>query len=368
MNVPRSTIKWTKGKLLGVGSFGNVYQGRDIDTAKFYAVKEMRFTNLTPMTRVKEVESEIRILQTLQHPNIVHQYDTDFNNKTNVLHIFLEFVSGGTITQRVTRMGPLSEAITRRFTNHILAGLLYLHDNNIIHRDIKGANCLITKEDTVKIADFGTAADSRISSKNFKKIADVAPPPGFVPLPASAEHKALRGTSYYMAPEVIKGVGYGRRADVWSLGCTVVEMATAHPPWYETKNQVAAMYRVASGEEPVAIPETLSTEGKNFLTWCFKRDPNDRATTKYLLEHPFSKVESYVKGFKGKAPPPPPKRLANEGVPLDLGTIVGGVGLPGLSPKPPPKKENDSNFRNKVGKVKVAALLGAAGPPENSKT
>ena len=172
-----------------------MYQGRDIGTSKVYAVKEMRFTLQTPMARVREVESEIRILQELSHPNIVRQYDTDFNNKTNVLHIFLQFIGGGTITQRVTRHGPLCEASVRRYTSHILAGLLYLHDKNIIHRDIKGANCLIDDtDDSIKIADFGTAADSRIKSKNFKKIADVAPPPGFVPLPASAEHKVAEFT------------------------------------------------------------------------------------------------------------------------------------------------------------------------------
>jgi len=228
----------------------------------------MRFTTKTPMARVQEVESEIRILQDLSHPNIVCQYDTDFNSKTNVLHIFLEYLAGGTITQRVTRSGPLCEATTRRYTSHMLAGLLYLHNKNIIHRDIKGANCLIDdSDDSIKIADFGTAADSRIKSKNFKKIADVAPPPGFVPLPASAEHKALRGTSYYMAPEVIKGVGYGRRADVWSLGCTVVEMATGHPPWHETKNQVPRslllLCQPFSTQNYLRIPQCLAN-----APWC----------------------------------------------------------------------------------------------------
>jgi len=84
INVPRSDIRWAKGKLLGVGSFGNVYQGRDLHSDVVYAVKEMRFSNKTPVTRVKEVESEIRILQSLTHPNVVRQYDTDFNNRTSV--------------------------------------------------------------------------------------------------------------------------------------------------------------------------------------------------------------------------------------------------------------------------------------------
>jgi len=365
INVPRSNIRWAKGKLLGVGSFGSVYQGRDLEsTKKVYAVKEMRFSNKTPLARVKEVESEIRILQSLQHPNIVKQVDTDFNSKTNVLHIFLEFVTGGTITQRVSKDGPLCEVTCRRYASQILAGLVYLHNSNIIHRDIKGANCLISREDTIKIADFGTAAQcGKFQSKNFKVIADVAPPPGFTQLPASAEHKALRGTCYYMAPEVVKGVGYGRRADVWSLGCTVIEMATGRPPWSESQNQISAMYRVASGEEQVEIPQSLSTEGRNFLSWCFKRDPNDRATTKYLQDHPFAQIQKG--GLSRKAPPPPPKR-AVEGGPLDMRTIVGGAAMPVdgtvvedlMSPDANPVAVNRT--RNKVGKGQAHALVGAS--------
>jgi len=228
-------------------------------------------------------------------------------------------------------MGPTSELKARRFTSHILSGLLYLHSNSIIHRDIKGANCLISSEDTIKIADFGTAAQcDRFRSKTFKAVSDAVPPPGFVKLPASTEHKALRGTSYYMAPEVIRGVGYGRRADVWSLGCTVIEMVTGQPPWSDSNDQVAVMYRVASGTEVVEIPKSLSTEGRNFLTWCFKRDPNDRATTKYLLEHPFTMLGS-SKGLFRKAPPPPPRQTQSAGA-IDMCTIAGGMKIPAAAP------------------------------------
>jgi len=108
----------------------------------------MKFTSLTPVTRIKEVESEISILKSLAHPHIVSLLDTDFDDHANVLYIFLEFVSQGTITQLVTKMGPTSELKARRFTSHILSGLLYLHSNSIIHRDIKGANCLISSEVT----------------------------------------------------------------------------------------------------------------------------------------------------------------------------------------------------------------------------
>jgi len=90
------------------------------------------------------------------------------------------------------------------------------------------------------------------------------------------------------------------------------------------------MYRVASGTEVVEIPKSLSTEGRNFLTWCFKRDPNDRATTKYLLEHPFTKLGS-SKGLFRKAPPPPPRQTQSAGA-IDMCTIAGGMKIPAAAP------------------------------------
>ena len=127
----------------------------------------------------------------------------------------------------------------------------------------------------------------------------------------------------------------------------------------------------------------VSPKGKNFLTWCFKRDPNDRATTKYLLEHPFSKsADDYGKSpmGKGKAPPPPPKRQLGRGVPLDLGTIVGGVGLPTFDPSKPTSPPmagpggvtgpggwyDVGGRRNKVSSDHAAALLGSKTPRHDS--
>lgn len=336
IDAPRKQIAWTKLELLGVGAFGHVYKGKMMPQGdqgerrgRVVAVKELRFSQATSAVQIRSVESEIRIGEELEHPNIVQQLDTSFDPKSNILYIFLEFVPFGSITSVVARGGPIGEVKARRYTRDILAGLWYMHERGIIHRDIKGANCLVANGDQVKLADFGTAAQAaKFKSKGFTKACDlqpVAPPPGFSPLPASAEHKALRGTSYYMAPEVIRGVGYGRRADVWSTGCTVIEMVTGHPPFHETKNQVAAMYRIASGSDPAPIPPQLSSEGKNFLTWCFKRDPNDRATVKYLRSHPWVSFSNIVASMQSpgatakpsttasspgsnSAPPPPPRR------------------------------------------------------------
>lgn len=377
IDAPRKQIAWTKLELLGVGAFGHVYKGKMMPQGdqgerrgRVVAVKELRFSQATPAVQIRSVESEIRIGEELEHPNIVQQLDTSFDPKSNILYIFLEFVPFGSITSVVARGGPIGEVKARRYTRDILAGLWYMHERGIIHRDIKGANCLVANGDQVKLADFGTAAQAaKFKSKGFTKACDlqpVAPPPGFSPLPASAEHKALRGTSYYMAPEVIRGVGYGRRADVWSTGCTVVEMVTGHPPFHETKNQVAAMYRIASGSDPAPIPPQLSSEGKNFLTWCFKRDPNDRATVKYLRSHPWVSFSNIVASMQSpgagatakpsttasspgsNSPPPPPPRRDRDSIAVDnnlaMQTIMGP--MPTFQPRSHRKNNYTRRRRN----------------------
>ena len=99
--------------------------------------------------------------------------------------------------------------------------------------------------------------------------------------------KGMRGTAYFMAPEVIRGDGYGRRSDVWSLGCTVVEMMTGKPPFVQYDNHITAMYRIASSDEPAPIPDDLGETARNFLLRCFERDMAQRAAAKDLIEHPF---------------------------------------------------------------------------------
>ena len=122
-----------------------------------------------------------------------------------------------------------------------------------MHRDIKGANILVDKAGTVKLADFGAS----------KKIEDLAT--------VGSGSKSIRGTPYWMAPEVIKQTGHGRPADIWSLACTVIEMATGKPPWSTYTAPVAAMFQIASSKDPPPLPDHLSPEGKDFLLLCFNR-------------------------------------------------------------------------------------------------
>jgi len=158
-----------------------------------------------------------------------------------------------------------------RYARQILLGLAYLHSQQppVAHRDVKSANVLVETTGNVKLADFGC-------SKVFSEL-----------LEGSVAFSSVLGTPHWMAPEVIRQEGAGLAADIWSFGCTVLEMATGHPPWHHIRDPTAVMFHVASTTELPLIPEALSAAGKDFLKLCFQRDAAKRPTAEELLMHPF---------------------------------------------------------------------------------
>nr|CAB3455528.1 unnamed protein product [Digitaria exilis] len=167
----------------------------------------------------------------------------------------------------------MTESVIRNFTRHILRGLAFLHGQKIMHRDIKGPNLLVDVQGVVKLADFGMA----------KHLSTAAP------------NLSLKGTPYWMAPEMVqatlmKDIGYDLAVDIWSLGCTIIEMFDGKPPWSDLEGP-AAMFKVLHKDPP--IPENLSHEGKEFLQCCFKRNPAERPTASELLDHPFIRNSSH---------------------------------------------------------------------------
>lgn len=234
-------------------------------------------------------------MQHLQHPNIV-QY-MGCQRSGNTLDVFQEFVTGGSLSRLLANFGSFPEPLVQVYTRQICEGLIYLHDHKIVHRDIKSANCLVTGEGIVKLADFGCSKTIETVMSFGQGCATLCgtpqfgsdPPFRFQTLPS---FPPLFSHFSYMAPEVIRQQkNVGRRSDIWSLGCTVIEMLSGRPPYSEIKNATACIFKIASSNEIPPIPKFASPECHDFLKRCFVRDPLKRATARELLAHPFMRRE-----------------------------------------------------------------------------
>jgi mitogen-activated protein kinase kinase kinase len=271
--------KWMKGALIGQGSFGSVYLALHAITGELLAVKQVEApapgANSQGDTRKKSMidalKREISLLRDLRHPNIV-QY-LGCSSSTEYLNIFLEYVPGGSVQTILNSYGALPEPLVRSFVRQILTGLSYLHNRDIIHRDIKGANILVDNKGTIKISDFGIS--KKLEASNILNGAN------------NNKHRpSLQGSVFWMAPEVVKQTSYTRKADIWSLGCLVVEMMTGSHPFPDC-SQLQAIFKIGGGKAAPTIPEHASEAAKEFLAQTFEIDHNLRPSADQLILSPF---------------------------------------------------------------------------------
>uniref|UniRef100_A0A8C5A3V2 Mitogen-activated protein kinase kinase kinase 2 n=1 Tax=Gadus morhua TaxID=8049 RepID=A0A8C5A3V2_GADMO len=266
---PRAPTNWRLGKLLGQGAFGRVFLCYDADTGRELAAKQVAFDPDSPETskEVSALECEIQLLKNLFHERIVQYYGCLRDSTERTLSIFMEYMPGGSIKDQLKSYGALTENVTRRYTRQILEGVSYLHSNMIVHRDVKGANILRDSVGNVKLGDFG-------ASRRLQTICL-----------SGTGIKSVTGTPYWMSPEVISGEGYGRKADIWSVGCTVVEMLTQRPPWAEYE-AMAAIFKIATQPTNPMLPPHASDHCRDFLKRIFT-ESKARPSADELLRHIF---------------------------------------------------------------------------------
>lgn len=271
--------QWMKGALIGQGSFGCVYLALHAVTGELLAVKQVEApspgansqNDHRKKSMIEALKREISLLRDMRHPNIV-QY-LGCSSSPEYLNIFLEYVPGGSVQTMLNSYGALPEPLVRSFVRQILTGLSYLHGKEIIHRDIKGANILVDNKGTIKISDFGIS--KKLEASNILSGAN------------NNKHRpSLQGSVFWMAPEVVKQTSYTRKADIWSLGCLVVEMMTGTHPFPDC-TQLQAIFKIGGAKAAPTIPDHASEEAQSFLAQTFELDHTKRPSADELMLHSF---------------------------------------------------------------------------------
>ncbi|XP_031699285.1 serine/threonine-protein kinase TAO2 isoform X1 [Anarrhichthys ocellatus] len=247
---------------IGHGSFGAVYFAHDIRTNEVVAIKKMSYGGKQSNEKWQDIIKEVKFLQKLRHPNTVEYHGCYLREHTAWL--VMEYCLGSASDLLEVHKKPLQEVEIAAITHGALQGLVYLHSHNMIHRDVKAGNILLTEPGQVKLGDFGSASI-------------VAPANSFV------------GTPYWMAPEVILAMDEGQydgKVDVWSLGITCIELAERKPPLFNM-NAMSALYHIAQNESPVLQSNHWSDYFRNFVDSCLQKIAQDRPTSDVLLKHHF---------------------------------------------------------------------------------
>jgi len=262
--------------LLGEGSFGAVYKSRHVPTGAIVAVKIIPNGAGGGPGEDEKIKGEIDILSRCDSPYIVGYFECFIRpptNKPGEMWIVMEYCEGGSMTDLLEAGAgfTLPEDCIRAVCASIVLGLEYLHGvANVCHRDIKGGNVLLTDDGHVKLADFGVSAE--LTNTLNKR-------------------KTVVGSPYWMAPEVIRESHYDGRADVWSLGITVIELAEGAPP-HANLHPLRAIFVIPTKPAPtLADPDNWSPEMLDFVRCCCQKDPSQRHDSALLSSHPFVKQE-----------------------------------------------------------------------------
>ncbi|KAK9322158.1 kinase-like domain-containing protein [Lipomyces orientalis] len=270
---PLSAAKiYRRDEIIGRGNFGVVYKGYNTAEKKVVAIKVLNLD--TAEDEVKDVRHEIALLSELKQgdaQNIVRYHGSHLVGSR--LWIIMDYCAGGSVRTLQLAMGKIEERFTQVIVRESLIALSFIHKAGIIHRDIKAANILIKNDGGVQLCDFGVAA--QISANHPKR-------------------STIVGTPYWMAPEVItEGATYNYKADIWSLGITIYEMATGQPP-YADQDGMRVMFLIPRSKPPRLEGAQYTQSLKEFLSLCLNERPEERPNADELLRTRFIRVSKNV--------------------------------------------------------------------------
>ncbi|KAG1755851.1 kinase-like protein, partial [Suillus lakei] len=295
-----AAVKWIRGELIGRGTYGRVYLALSMTTGKsqLVAVKQVDSPQVIrdesdqcQATFVHSVERVSKLLVDLNHRHIVQYlgFEECFIDYSRVMNIFMEYVSGSALGYCLREKGRFSEDVSKFFMLQILRGLRYLHSRRIIYRNLKADSVLLERDGSCKLSDleFSTKED-KIHKLPFTSVQRILP---------------------WMAPEVIchQKEGYSVKADIWSLGCVLLEMLTGKRPWYEDE-LIMVTIKMKQNKRPPNPPDvTLSDLAMDFqdlydtIHLIFCSDPDERASASRLRRHPYLELPDgwRFQGFNG---------------------------------------------------------------------
>lgn len=254
------------GKIISKsGTHSYIYGATHLETGTQIAIKRIQLFDLHAAVR-KEVDTEISLLQKLDHPNLI-QYHEHFHHE-NDLYIVMELATGGQMAQKVEAVRKTSvfveESLIWRWLSDVASGLAYLHSRRVLHRDVKPSHIFVSENGQAKLGDFGLS--KAMSAKTQAAFSCV-------------------GTPFYMSPELVKSEGYAFGSDVWSLACSIYELATGYPPFFRADMDFYALGdAICSARYPALPPETWSRELSALIAEILTVDPRQRPTAQKILD------------------------------------------------------------------------------------